>query len=311
VKRQVDSLIEAGLRCDVLFVRGFESNLAYLRAALKFLVDSIWDRRYQLVHVHAGETALAARFWLTSPVVVTYWGSDLLGIPRADASISVAKRIRRTVQRGHARVVSQTITQSRRMESVLPATVRRRNLVIPSGTDSNLFRPIDRSRAREQLGWHPSEPVALFAANPKVPVKRHWLAEEACDRAAREVAGLRLHVAAGVAPDMMPTLMSAADCLLLTSSSEGSPNVVKEAIQCDLPVVTTRVGDVDEVLSGVEPSWICASNPDELASALTECVQEPRRSNGRRASIWLRSESIARQHLDLYEQLAPGSAVPC
>jgi glycosyltransferase involved in cell wall biosynthesis len=105
----------------------------------------------------------------------------------------------------------------------------------------------------------------------------------------------------------MPLLMSAADCLLLTSSIEGSPNVVKEAIQCNLPVVTTRVGDVEEVLAGVEPSWFCDANPDAVGAALAECLREPRRSNGREASGWLGSEPIARLHLDLYEELAPGS----
>ena len=91
VKRQVDSLIEAGVRCDVLFVRGFESPLAYAWAAVILFARGFRRRRYRLVHVHAGETALPARFYLTAPMVVSYYGSDLLGIPRKDGSLSLAQ----------------------------------------------------------------------------------------------------------------------------------------------------------------------------------------------------------------------------
>ncbi len=310
VKRQVDSLIEAGVACDVLFVRGFRSRAAYAIAAASFLALGFARRRYQLLHVHAGETALAARFYLTAPVIVTYYGSDLLGAPEANGSISVPERIRCAAQHAHARLLTRTITQSQQMERRLPSSARARNLVIPSGIDSALFRPIEPDVARKRLGWSSTERVALFAANPEVPVKRHWLAKAASELAGQSLDSLRLHIAANVEPDDMPTLMSAADCLLVTSSSEGSPNVVKEAVLCGLPVVTTRVGDVEDVLAGVEPSWICESNAEALGAAVVECLSQRHRSNGHEAGAWLRSEAIARRHLDLYEQLAPGSTSP-
>jgi glycosyltransferase involved in cell wall biosynthesis len=105
----------------------------------------------------------------------------------------------------------------------------------------------------------------------------------------------------------MPVLMSAADCLLLTSSIEGSPNVVKEALMCDLPVVSTEVGDSRELLGGVEPSWVCPDRPDALSRALVECLRAPRRSNGREASSGLGLEPVAERVLALYRSLAPGS----
>src|SRR5215216_2355793 len=103
VKREVDSLTEAGLRCDVLFIRGYRSPLAYPLAALRFLAWN-WrrSRRYALVHAHGGETALAARFYLRAPVLATYYGDDLLGSPRADGTVTTGWRIRRWVVRQHA-----------------------------------------------------------------------------------------------------------------------------------------------------------------------------------------------------------------
>ena len=106
VKRQVDSLIEAGLRCDVLFIHGYRSRLAYLLGALKLLA---WNwmpgRRYELVHGHGGEIALAARFYFRAPLLETYHGSDLLGMPRADGTVPIQRRARRWLLRQQARLL--------------------------------------------------------------------------------------------------------------------------------------------------------------------------------------------------------------
>jgi teichuronic acid biosynthesis glycosyltransferase TuaC len=308
IKRQVDSLLAAGLRCDVLFVRGYRSQLAFVVAAAKLAVANLRGRRYQLLHAHSGETAFAARFFARAPVLVSYCGDDLLGTPRADGSIPLLHRLRRWIVREQARMQTATLTKSREMEGVLPVSVRSRNSVVPNGVDRGAFAPIDRAAAREQLGWGPDEPVALFAADPAVERKRHWLAKAACDLAAQRIDGVRLHVAYPSPPEQMPVLMSGADCLLLTSAIEGSPNVVKEALMCNLPVIATPSGDVRELLDGVDPSWVCEADPTALADAVVECLEQPRRSNGREASEWLGSERIAQRVLELYERLAPGSA---
>lgn len=308
IKRQVDSLLDAGLRCDVLFVRGYRSQLAFVLAAAKLAAANFRGKRYQLVHAHSGETAFSARFFVRAPLLVSYCGDDLLGTPRADGSIPLAHRVRRWIIRQQARMQTATLTKSREMEGVLPRGVRNHNSVVPNGVDRAAFVPIDCADARRQLGWSEDERVALFAADPAVERKRHWLAKAACDLAAEQIPGVRLHVAYPSPPEQMPVLMSAADCLLLTSTIEGSPNVVKEALMCGLPVIATPSGDVRELLDGVEPSWVCESDAAELAGAVIECLRDPGRSNGRQASEWLGSERIAARVLELYNRLAPGSA---
>jgi teichuronic acid biosynthesis glycosyltransferase TuaC len=305
VKRQVDSLIEAGLRCDVLFVRGFRSPLAYPWAAVVLLARCL-RRRYRLVHAHSGETAVPARFYLTAPVVTSYCGDDLLGTPGANGSLTLSSRVRRRMLRAHSRLMTRTITKSREMERTLPAHVAARNAVIPNGVNRDLFAPIDRDEARRRTGWSADERVALFAADPAIARKRHWLAAAACEQA-----GVRLQVANDMPPEQMPLLMSAADCLLLTSAIEGSPNVVKEALMCNLPVIATPVGDVEELLDGVEPSWVCAPQAEALAEALGECMRERRRSNGREVTAWLAAEKIATRVLAVYGSVAPAAVARC
>jgi teichuronic acid biosynthesis glycosyltransferase TuaC len=303
IKRQVDSLVRAGLRCDVVYVRGYRlSVLTYAIGALVLAAQSMRGRRYDLVHAIAGEALLSAVGYLRAPVLVTFRGSDLLGSPRRSGRVPLHWRLRGAVLRQASRLTAATITVSRELERRLPPSVRARNAVIPTGVDRRRFAPIDRDDARRALGWPLDERTVLFAAQPTRAEKNYWLAEAAVDAAARELAGVRLRVVTGFRPEEIPTVVSAGDCLLLTSSVEGSPNVVKEALACNLPVVSTDVGDVVDLLAGVEPSAVCPPGASALAAALLECVEPPRRSNGREHTADLDEEAIAARLLAVYER---------
>jgi glycosyltransferase involved in cell wall biosynthesis len=311
VKRQMESLREFGVHVDVAYIRGKRSPLAYPLAAASLARRSRrLARRYRLVHVHAGETGLAARFLAGIPMLISYCGDDLLGDPRADGRLRPRSVVRSFVLRQYARTFSATITKSREMQDALPRKVARRNLVLPNGVDTDLFRPMDRAACRRQLGWEADERVALFVGNPEIERKRYWLADAARALAEAELGPIRLHVATTVTPDEVPVLMNAADVLLFPSSLEGSPNTVKEALMCDLPVIASAVGDIPELLEGVEPSWLCEPTTDAYAAALTGALREPRRSNGRAGAQHLSSRAVAARLFDLYARLAPGLCEP-
>jgi glycosyltransferase involved in cell wall biosynthesis len=307
VSRQVDSLAALGVHADVLFVRGYRSALAYPLTAIRLMRWSLGRRhRYRLVHAQGGEAALAARFYWRAPLLVSYLGTDLLGFAYDDGKVARKRRLRTAMIRQHSRLASATITQSAEMEDTLPASARPRNTVLSNGVDVDLFAPAVREDARRELGWDEHARIALFAANPAVALKRFRLAEAAVDHARRDLPDLELKVACGQPPDRIPLFMNAADCLIFTSASEGSPNVVKEAMLCNLPVVSTPVADVPEMLAGVTPSYLCDSEL-ALSKALVECLREPRRSNGRTAaSPRFDGRIVAEALVARYEALAPG-----
>lgn len=317
VRRQIESVEALGLRCEVMFVEGYRSRWEYVRAALTLCRLNFALRRPLLVHGHGGETALIVRWYLRGPVMVSYCGDDLLGTPRADDLLTAASRLRRAVLCAQSRLLTATVTKSAEMAAALPRRVRRRNTVLPNGVDRDLFQPRPRNEARAALGWPAADRIVLFAADPRVTRKRYWLAREACAQAERAVGPIRLEVTWGTPPNAMPRVMAAADALLLTSSIEGSPNVVKEAVACGLPVISTDVGDVRDVLAAVDPSWVTAGEPVALAAALTACLEMGRRSNGWEESAWLGEGEIARRLVGLYRELAPieaaaaPSAEPC
>ena len=305
IKRQVDSLIRNGLRCEVVYVHGYRfSVVAYVAGAVVLAVKSLRGPRYELVHSLAGEALLTAVGYLRAPVVATFQGSDLLGSPRRGGKVPLHWRARGALLRQLARLTARTVTVSAQLERRLPAPVQARNAVVPQGVDRRRFVPTDREQARRSIGWPLDERTVLFAAEPWRPEKNYWLAEETVGAAARELPSLNLRVADDVPPEQMPTLLNAADCLLLTSSIEGSPNVVKEALACNLPVVSTDVGDVSNLLSGVQPSAVCAPDASELARALLRCVDPPQRSNGREMSTALDEDKVAARLLELYRSVA-------
>jgi teichuronic acid biosynthesis glycosyltransferase TuaC len=305
VERQVKILREAGLRCDVLYVRGYLGKSVYLRAARFFLWQNVHARsRYKLVHVHGGEMALVARLLMARPMVATYHGDDVLGYKGNDGPVSLASKMRSYLIREQARLFDSTVTQSKEMHDRLPSRVQRNSTIIHCGVDSSRFTPMDRDRARHQLGWNYEERIALFAATkPYEPRKRIDLAEAAVKYAEAELGPIRLAVAENVSQETIPLMMNAADCLLLTSMAEGSPVVVKEALMCNLPVVATDVADVRETLMGVTPSWVCRHDKAELGEALIEALRIPQRSNGReRKSDQDHSNTLAHL-LELYRSL--------
>jgi teichuronic acid biosynthesis glycosyltransferase TuaC len=109
----------------------------------------------------------------------------------------------------------------------------------------------------------------------------------------------------GIAPEKVPLYVSGCDALLMCSHTEGSPNAVKEAMACNLPVVSVPVGDVQELLADVEYSMICPRDPDALGAELARVLKELGRSNGREIikARGLDLASVARRVVAVYHDV--------
>jgi len=304
VHSQARSLEAIGLEVDVLAIRGYASQWEYLRGAGEMVRRSL-RARHDIVHAHYGHSAIIARLGLGRPLVVSYCGDDLLGTPtpgRPTEMTAASRRLARTFAQV-ARVASATITKSRQMELELPESMRPRNHVIPNGVDLDFFKPIDRAQARRRLGWEAQEKVALFVGNPSNERKNHALAERAVARAAAERPQLRLRVASGIAPEDVPVWMSAADALVHPSWSEGSPNTVKEAMACELPVVATPVGDVPERLDGIPGCHVAAADEEAFAAGVLDAIDHGRCPEARAAVAELSIDRVAHRVAAVYESV--------
>jgi glycosyltransferase involved in cell wall biosynthesis len=304
VKVTVDGIREQGVACDVMFIRGYRGAVAYLAGALACLLTPLAQpRRYRLAHCHGGETALVARCFWGAPLIASYLGTDLLGAQiGGDLRTRAMHRLRSTLIRRHASLMAATTTKSAEMEALLDRRARSRNAVIPDGVDRRRFRPRDRSSACARVGGDAQAHNVLFAGRVDAVEKRLWLAHEAVALAAAELPGIELRIVSGVVPSEMPFYYAACDCLLHTSVSEGSPNIVKEALACDVPVIATPAGDVRELLDGVAACAVCDADARSLSSALLGILRRPVASDGRERTRHLSCEEIARRTADFYRR---------
>ena len=100
--------------------------------------------------------------------------------------------------------------------------------------------------------------------------------------------------------DVVPIYMSACDVLVLTSALEGSPMVIKEAMACNLPIVSVTVGDVTEVIGDTPGCTIVEREPTAIAAKLVEALRTPRRTDGRTRIDHLRHDRIASRIVEVY-----------
>ena len=279
-------------------VAGLRAGLGLRREAKAFRPD--------LVHAHFGSlTALATSLFSPVPVVVTFRGSDLNPAP-SDGWLKSS--IRRFVSQLSTLSIRRIICVSQQLRDGL-WWAKGKATVIPSGVDLTRFQPVPAGGARESLGWDATQQVILFNAGRDPGVKRLDLAEEAVNIARKELPGIRIEVMRGSVPhERVPLLMSAANCLVVTSDFEGSPDIVKEALACDLPIVSVPVGDVAERLEGVSHSYVVERDAQAIAAALVRVVQAGERSNGRSHVAALDADEVAAKIVAVYQAVCAGNA---
>jgi glycosyltransferase involved in cell wall biosynthesis len=172
--------------------------------------------------------------------------------------------------------------------------------VIPSGLDLIKFRPMPAAEARGRLGLPAGRRLVLFVGRPTLARKRYDLARRAVDLVNPTLVA-ELVLGWGVPHNDIPVYMSACDALVFTSIQEGSPNVVKEALACNLPVVSVDVGDVPERLKGIDNCELCVDDrPETIAAALERVLRRGGRCNGRPAVTPLAEEVLTQQVIAIY-----------
>ena len=232
------------------------------------------------------------------PTVVTFHGSDLLGERLSGIVRRIVSGYGIRASWKAARRASGIVAVSQKLSHSLPADVDRCKVrVIPNGIDLDRFKPLDRNKCCQNLGWNPDEFHVLFATSGN-PVKRPSLARAAVNVLNRLGVVARMHEMRGVPNDQVPIWINASNVLLITSLHEGSPTIVKECLGCNLPVVSVDVGDISERLAGIQGCYLAFPEAEDLASKLRLVSRESGRVAGRAR---MEALSVERTAVELHQ----------
>ena len=233
-------------------------------------------------------------------------------------------------------------TTSTQPEGRLHHTPYTKHTLLPCGVNLTEDQLLSRSEARQALGIADDAQIVLFAGAFDNAVKDALLAQEAvmelkrmisqplegvdssgnnrsneCEirmllmlssnnNNPRFVAELELKELKGFSRVQVNHWMCAANCLLLTSKTEGSPQVIKEAMACGCPIVSVDVGDVAERVDGVEGCYVVRTRkPKDIAEALQKALAYECKTNGRERiqEMGLSNDQVAERLMAIYQSL--------
>ena len=290
IEEQIAALEEYGV-VIVRYPVTRKGIIGYLRE-VPSLRSMIKRERPNVVHAHFGLSGLLANLQRMVPVVTTYHGSDInnpttlrfskMAIWLSKHNIFVSKR-------------NINIAQPKKNYSLLPCGV---NLQVLQDNHPKTDR-VKKTLKEGKIN-------VLFAGAFDNNVKDPQLAKQTIKILSQDFDGVNLIELKGYTREEVAILMHSCNALLMTSKTEGSPQVIKEAMACGCPIVSVDVGDVAERIEGVDGCSVVKSRkPAAIADALKKAVVFEGRTNGceRIIAMGLSNEQVVRQLLTIYQGL--------
>jgi len=286
ITEQVDALEKEGVQCryygiDKKGLFGYARNLRGFRRAVR-------DFQPDVIHAHYGLSGLFANCQRRIPVVTTYHGTDI----NDRHLLKVSKRA--------IRLSAFNIFVSRgNIDASHPRTGR--YALIPCGINLEDYPIEDKAEARVAIGWKADHRYILFSGSFDNRVKNAPLAQAAVE----SLEDASLIELKGYSRQQVARMMNAADALVMTSFTEGSPQVIKEAMACGCPIVSVDVGDVKEITAGVEGCFIAERSPESIALNLKRAIDFGKKTEGRKVIVerGLTNDVIANKLIEIYKSI--------
>lgn len=291
IQNQAFSLRNEGIAIDYFTIKGkgiigYLTNIPRLRNVCK-------RNKFDIIHAHYSSSAIVATLSFPKiPIIVSFMGSDVL-----------MNMFWRFIVKTTSLFWKRIIVKSDEMKNKLRLN---KILVIPNGVDINMFHEIDIEIAKTKLNYESDKKHILFLSDPSRCEKNYKLADEAVKRLNDDK--IILHTVFDISKNEVVNYINASDLLLLTSLWEGSPNVIKEAMACNCPIVSTNVGDVEWVIGNTDGCYLTTFDPSDIGEKIKLAIEFSKkvgRTKGREKIIELDldSKSIASKIINVYQSI--------
>ena len=303
IQSQAESLTASGISVEYYLIQGSGAK-GYLKNVLP-LKRMIERNEFNIIHAHYGFSAWLARLANSNiPLVVSLMGSDAYGDFDSKGNIKKGSFLLIYSAKIIAHYCDAMIVKSNNIADKVSKRID--PYIIANGVNIDLFKPFDKGKARNILGLENEEHHLLFLGDKNNERKNISLMKEAL----KYLKDVRINIMNPypVEHEKVPTYINASDALLLTSTNEGSPNAIKEAMACNCPVVSTNVGDVEWLLGNLDGHYTTSFSPDDVASQIRialEFAKTRGKTEGRKRIIelGLDSKSVAKEIISVYEKV--------
>lgn len=257
----------------------------------KKLIKKIEECKPDLIHAHYGLCGLLANLQRKVPVVTTFHGCDV----QSTTMLRCLSRLAMFLSKYNIFVLKSMPNR---------AGYKKKNYsVVSCGVDLSVLKPMDMMEARKLLNWSTKDIHVLFAGSFDNQVKNPLWAKKCIALAGN----YKLVELKGYKRSEVNLLMNACNLLLVTSIREGSPQVVKEAMACNRPIVSTDVGDVKFVLGETKGCYITSRDEADCVDQIRKAIQfsmKYSQTDGRDRIIDLGLDihEIAKKIICLYKQ---------
>jgi glycosyltransferase involved in cell wall biosynthesis len=301
IRAQGESLRQKGVDVSFFPVWG-KGPRGYLQG-VRELKNYLRDHRFDLIHAHYTLCGWVAVFASGStPVVLTLMGNDAYGEYVGVSKVAPASRWLTAATWMIQPFVNVLISKSPNIERFVYR--KRVSHVIPNGVRLSQFALYPEG-CRRELGLRDDKRYVLFLGNPSDVRKNYELAAQAVELLGRP--DVELLTPFPVSHDTVVKYFNSVDVFVLCSFMEGSPNVVKEAMACNCPLVATDVGDAAWVIGNTPGCHVASFDPRDFSHKLARALQYAEnhgRTRGRKRLLELGLDAghVADRIIDVYQQ---------
>ena len=288
IYEQIKSLESLDIKIELFLIKG-KGVFGYLKN-IKRLRTVINSKNVDIVHAHNGPSGFIAIFQRSVPVIITFHGSDI-NLRYLNVLSSIACLFSKW-----------NIFVSQKLYDKIYIKPSAKFSIIPCGINMDVFYPIDKTIARNKLGLSTTGKYILFGAAFNNPIKNYALTKKALELSDINSEVIELK---NKSREEVCYFLNACDVLLLTSKSEGSPQVIKEAMACNCPIIATNVGTVKEIIGEINNCYVTDFNPKNIAEKILMILKTGGRANGQAHIKEYDNLLIANQILKVYHTLVP------
>jgi|WetSurMetagenome_2_1015567.scaffolds.fasta_scaffold19084_3 teichuronic acid biosynthesis glycosyltransferase TuaC len=286
---QAESLKSIGVVYDIFTIKG-KGLLGYLKNYFP-LLKKVNYYKPTILHAHYGLSGLLAGLQRRVPVIITLHGSDV-NLNRNLLFSKIASCLAK-----HTIVVNNKMVEKLKLN--------KKCSIIPCGISLEQCYPIDIILSRKMMDFDINKKYILFSSSFDRVEKNYKLAEESIKLLVEKCLLIELKE---YSREQVTLLLNACDVALSTSTSEGSPQFIKEALACNCPIVSTNVGDVKWLIENTEACYLCNFMPNDVAEKIQTAFKfsgkRDKINNRRRITeLGLDSETIAKRIIEVYNEV--------